>query len=158
MDYPELNLLVGLGLAITLGVNLGLLVLINRMDYPSALKILLSVLVSLGVIAAGYAFTLLFPSLSPTYRAILVLGMVLVAGVTILAVRWLSQVEFSRILRVFLSVLLVAGLALNAWLVGVLYRSLVPTTVAFSLPFPLSLNRYPHFLLARRLCLINAPS
>jgi hypothetical protein len=158
MDYPELNLLVGLGLAITLGVNLGLLVLIKRMDYPSALKILLSVLVSLGVIAAGYAFTLLFPSLSPTYRAILGLGMVLIAGLIILAVRWLSRVEFSGVLRVVFTVLLVAGLALNAWLVVVLYRSLVPGSAALSSPQPLSFNPYSHFLLAITVCLINVLS
>ena len=158
MDYPELNLLVGLGLAITLGINLGLLVLINRMDYPSVLKILLSVLVGLGVLAAGYTFTLLFPSLSPTYRAILALGMVLVAGLAILAVRWLSQVEFSGILRVVLIVLLVAGLVLNAWLVVVLYRSLVPAAAAFSLPPPLSFNHYSLFLLAMTICPITVLS
>jgi len=45
----------------------------------------------------------------PDIRAILGLGMVLIAGLTILAVRWLSQVEYSGVLRVVFTVLLVAA-------------------------------------------------
>ena len=141
MDYPELNLLVGLGLALALGMNLGLLALIHHLSYPSFLKILLSILVGLGVLAAGYIYYLLFPSLSPAYRAILGLGMVLVAGLAILIVRWLSQVEFSGTMRVILVVLLVASLALTAWLVMALYRSLVPVPEAWLSQPPFAL--YP---------------
>jgi hypothetical protein len=84
VDYPELNLLVGQGLAVLLGLNLGLLFLINRIELPAFLKI------GLGI--------------------------------------------------------LVAGLALNARLVVVLYRNLVPAATAIPVLNPISLTHNPLLL------------
>jgi hypothetical protein len=141
MDYPELNLLVGLGLALALSTCLSFLALIIRMSYPAILKLFLGILVGLGMLAAGYVYYLLFLLLFPTYRMILVVGMALVAGSAILEVRWLSRVEFSGFMRVMLVLLLVVSLALTAWLGAVLYRSLVPIPEALLSQHPFTL--YP---------------
>ena len=143
MDYPELNLLVGLGLASTLGVAIGLQFLMNRPDFPNAWKIAYKYLIELALIASGYAFLLLFPSLSLRYKVILILFMLLIAGIGVLAVLLLKRLEISRLQRMVYIVLQVASLGLIAWLVIVLIRSLIPETAALTEPGPLSLNPLP---------------
>jgi hypothetical protein len=130
LDYPELNLLVGVALAITLGIALSLVSLVNRLEYPSALKYVLKVLVELGLIAAGYAFLLLFPSMSLFYQVRLVLSLLVIAGIAILAVIRLRRLAYSWPQRGVLVALLVASLGLIGWLVFVLIRSLIPSTTA----------------------------
>lgn len=140
MDYPGLNLLVGLGLTTTLGVTISLHFLMNRQQIPAGVKITFKYLIELGLIAAGYAYMLLFPSLNLLYKGILILAMLLVAGVAILAVLFLRHLQFSRPQRYVLIALQVAGLLLIGWLVIVLMRSLIPIESAFLLPVPISLN------------------
>lgn len=139
MDYPELNLLVGLGLASTLGVTISLLFIMNRQQIHTGVKISFKYLVDLGMIAAGYAYMLLFPSLNLLYKGILGLAMLSVAGIAILVVLRLRHLQFSRSQRYVLIALLVAGLSLIGWLVIVLIRSLIPTEAAFLFPVPRSL-------------------
>lgn len=143
LDYPELNLLVGVALAITLGVALSLVSLVNRLEYPNALKYLLKVLVELGLIAAGYAFLLLYPSLSLHYQVRLVLSMLVIAGIAILAVIRLRRLAFSWLQRGVLVALLVASLGLIGWLVVVLIRSLIPSTTAMPVLNPMDHNLNP---------------
>lgn len=140
MDYPELNLLVGLGLTSTLGVTISLYFLMNRQQIPAGVKIAFKYLIDLGLIAAGYAYMLLFPSLNLLYKGILVLAILLVAGIAILAVLSLRHLQFSRPQRYVLISLQVAGLLLIGWLVIVLIRSLIPTESAFLFPVPFSLT------------------
>ncbi len=130
MDYPELNLIIGLALAITLGVTVSLQALLNRQEYLPVVKSLLKALVIFGLIVAGYAFALLFPTLSTLYKAVLVLAMLVIAGLAFLAVIWLRQVSLSGLQRGVLMALLVAAIGLNYWLVIVLIRSLLPVIAA----------------------------
>jgi hypothetical protein len=138
LDNPELNLLVGLGLTTTLGVTISLHFLMNRQQIPAGVKIAFKYLIELGLIAAGYAYMLLFPSLDLLYKGILVLAMLLVAGIAILAVLFLRHLQFSRPQLYGLIVLQVGGLLLIGWLVIVLIRSLIPTETAFHFPVPIS--------------------
>jgi hypothetical protein len=143
MDYPELNLLTGLGLASTLGVAIGLHLLANRPDFPNAWKVAYKYLVEFALIAAGYAFLLLFPSLSLGYKVILILGILLIVGLMFLAVLLLRGLEFSRLQRMIFIGLQVACLGLIGWLVIVLIRSLIPSTNALLFADPLSLTPSP---------------
>ena len=139
MDNPELDLLVGLGLTTTLGVTISLYFLLNRQQIPAGVKIAFRYLIELGLIAAGYAYMLLFPSLNLPYKGILVLTMLLVAGTAILAVLFFRHLQFSRPQRYVLIALQVGGLLLIGWLVIVLIRSLIPTETSFLFPVAISL-------------------
>lgn len=145
MDYPELNLIIGLALAITLGVTVSLQALLNRQEYLPVVKSLLKALVIFGLIIAGYAFALLFPTLSTLYKAVLVLAMLVIAGFAFLAVIWLRQVSLSGLQRWVLMALLVAAIGLNYWLVIVLIRSLLPVIAAVPALDPPSLILKPRF-------------
>lgn len=130
MDYPELNLLAGLSLASTLGITICLLFLMNRQQFPSGVKTAFRYLLDLALIAAGYAYMILFPSLSLRYQVILGLAIGFIAGIAILAFLWLRHFEFTRQQRYVLAAFLVVGLGLIAWLVSVLIRALIPTGAA----------------------------
>jgi len=144
MDYPELNLSIGLALAITLGVTVSLQALSNRQAYPPVVKSLLKALVIFGLIVAGYAFALLFPTLSTFYRIVLVLAMLVIAGLAFLAVIWLRRMSLSRLQRGVLMALLIAAIGLNYWLVVVLIQSLIPVFAAVLALDPPSLILKPH--------------
>jgi len=140
LDYPELNLLVGLGLASILGVTISLQFLMNRQQLPAGVKITFKYLIDLALIASGYAYMLLFPSLNLLNKGILVLVMLLIAGIAILAVLSLRQFQFSKQQRYVLITLMIGGLVLIGWLVSVLIRSLIPTEIAFLFPVPNSIS------------------
>jgi hypothetical protein len=144
MDYPELNLFIGLALAITLGVIVSLQALLDRQAYPPVVKSLLKALVIFGLIVAGYAFALLFPTLSALYKAVLVLAMLVIAGLALLAVIWLRRLSLSQLQRGVLMALLIAAIGLNYWLVIVLIRSLLPVFAAVLALDPPSLILKPH--------------
>jgi hypothetical protein len=153
MDYPELNLIIGLALAITLGVTVSLQALLNRQEYLPVVKSLLKAMVIFGLIVGGYAFALLFPTLSTLYKSVLVFAILVIAGLAFLAVIWLRRMSLSQLQRGVLLALLIAAIGLNYWLVIVLIRSLLPVFAAVLALNPPPLNLKPHYTTVMALCM-----
>lgn len=154
MDYPELNLLAGLGLTSTLGVTISLLFLMNSQQVHNGVKIAFKYLVEFGLIAAGYAYLLLFPSLTLGYKVILGLAMAVVAAVSILVVLRLRRLQLSKPQLYGLVALLVMGLGLIGWLVIVIIRALIPAEIAFHFTSPVA----SCFYVCTSTCLIKSQS
>ena len=126
MDYPQLNLLLGLILVFTLVVNIGLRVLLSKVRLAVWLSRLSWVALTLSILAALYIEILFLRFMTPLFNWQIALGLLVMGGIGTAITASLYRKEIpsrvagfmfgAQVLISLVSVLLAFGL----------YRSLVP--------------------------------
>lgn len=129
MDYPLLNLLFGLGLIFTLVVNIGLRVILSKVDLPAWLSRLSWIALSLSILSAGYIEALFLRLTTPAFNRQIGLGLLVIGGLGALVTASLyGRVKSSRLASVMAGAQILLSLVSVVLAFG-LYRSLVPISV-----------------------------
>lgn len=125
MDYPQLNLIFGLGLILTLVVNISLRVLLSKLSLPVWLSQVSWMALSISILSALYIEYLFLRFMTPAFNWQILLGLLVIGGIGAFITMSLSRRETSphragvligaQILVSLISVVLAFGL----------YRSLV---------------------------------
>lgn len=126
MDYPQLNLILGLLLVFVLAVDIGLRVLLSKFDLPAWMSILSWVALALSVLSTLYIEVLFLQHMTPAFNRQMLLGLLLIGGVTALGMAIFYRMEISpRTAGLLFGAQMLASLFCLVLAFG-LYRSLVP--------------------------------
>ena len=126
MDYPQLNLLFGLCLILTLVINICLRILLSEVDLPSWMSLLSWMALVLSIFATLYIIFLFLRLMTPTFNWQFGLGAILIGGIGALITARLYRREISpRIAGLLFGAQILASLVCLGLAFG-LYRSLVP--------------------------------
>jgi hypothetical protein len=126
MDYLQLNLLFGLLLILTLGISIGLRILLSKMSLPGWMSILSWASWIAGILAALYIESLFLRYMTPTFNRQIGLGLLIIWGILAVVTAGLYRKEISsRTARFLFGAQLLTSLVSLVLALG-LYRSLVP--------------------------------
>jgi hypothetical protein len=126
MDYPQLNLLFGLGLILALVINIGLRVLLSKLGVSVWLSRLSWLALLLSILSALYIETLFLRSTTPAFNWQILLGLLVIGGIGALITASLYQrVQSPGFAGILFAVQMIITL-LGLGIAFVLYRSLVP--------------------------------
>ena len=126
MDYPQLNLLLGLILIFVLVVEISLRVLLSKFELPAWMSILSWVALTLSVLSALYMEILFLQHMTPTFNRQIGLGLLVIGGVAALVAAILYRKEMSPRAAGFLFGAQMLASLVSLVLAYGLYRSLVP--------------------------------
>lgn len=125
MDYPELDLLLGLVLIFTLVVSIALRILLSKESLPAGWSILSWAALIVHLVSALYIEVLFLQRMTPSFNRQIFLGVLLIGGIGALLTARLYRRERPRAAGILLGAQMVTSLAGIAIAFG-LYRSLVP--------------------------------
>jgi fluoride ion exporter CrcB/FEX len=129
MDYPQLNLLFGLGLIFTLVANLSLRVLLSKVHLSRWMSSLSWVALIFNIVAAVYIEGLFLRSMTPAFNQQIGLGLLVIGGLGALITASLYQrVESARLASILFAAQMLVSLISLVIAFG-LYRSLVPIAI-----------------------------
>jgi hypothetical protein len=127
MDYPQLNLLLGLVLILTVIVNISLRVLLSKVRLPLWSSRLSWVALVLSILSALYIETLFLRFMTPSFNWQIVLGLLVMGGIGAVVTASLYRKEISARIVGFLFGAQVLISLVSILLAYGLYRSLVPS-------------------------------
>lgn len=126
MDYPQLNLLLGLGLILAVLIDISLRVLLSKMDLSFWYSAWSWAALAVSLLAAVYIESLFLRYISPVFNRQIGLAMLLIGSIASLVTAALyRRVTSSGLSGVLLGAQTLTSLA-SLVLAVALYRSLVP--------------------------------
>ena len=126
MDYPQLNLLFGLGLFFTVLVNIGVRVLLSKIRLPVWMSSVSWLALTLSIFSALYIESLFLRLMTPAFNRQVIIGLLVIGAVVVLvALSLYRRVESARLAN-FLFVVQILLSMVSVVLAFGLYRSLVP--------------------------------
>ena len=126
MDYPQFNLLFGLGLTLANVVSVGLRVLLFRAHLPAWISRISWLALSLSLVSALYIAYLFLRFMPPVFNRQIGVGLLILGSVGALVTAGLYRLEItSRAARLIVSVQILTSVA-GVVIAYILYRSLVP--------------------------------
>lgn len=125
MDYPELDLLLGLILIFTVVVSIALRILLSKESLPVVWSILSWAALIVHLLSALYIEVLFLQRMPPSFNRQILLGVLLIGGIGALLTAWLYRRERPRAAGILLGAQVLVSLAGIVTAFG-LYRSLVP--------------------------------
>lgn len=126
MDYPQLNLLFGLGLILMLVTGICLRVLLSKTDPPAWMSWLSGAALVLSILAALYIGILFLRFMTPSFNLQIGLGLLVIGSLGALVTAALSRRGISPRAAGFLFGAQMVASLLCLLLAFGLYRSLVP--------------------------------
>jgi hypothetical protein len=126
MDYPQLNLIFGLALLLTMVINIGLRVLLSKVPLPGWRWGLSWVALALSLLAALYIEVLFLRLMTPAFNRQIGIGLLVIAAIGALVTGIFYRRQISLRAAGFLLGAQVLDSLASLVLAFGLYRSLVP--------------------------------
>lgn len=126
MDYSKLNLIFGLILFTTVIVNIGLRVLLSKVNLPVWISLSSWLALLISLLCTLYIETLFLTLMTPTFNRQIVIGLLLIGGVGAqLTMSLFRRLTSSGIAGILFTAQVLVSLVSVSIALG-LYRSLVP--------------------------------
>jgi hypothetical protein len=126
MDYPQLNLIFGLGLVIVEMVNIGLRVLLSKVRLAGWMNTLSWLVLIISILSALYIEYLFLRLMTPAFNWQLIVGALLIGAIgALVTARLYQKATLLHIQWVMFAAQIIVSLVSMALAFG-LYRSLVP--------------------------------
>jgi hypothetical protein len=126
MDYPQLNLLFGLGLILSVAINIGLRVLLSKARLPVGLSLLSWIALIVSILSALYIEILFLRFMTPAFNWQIGLGVLMIGGIGTLITASLYRRELSGRATNLLFIAQIFASLIGLVISFALYRSLVP--------------------------------